>query len=147
MPGPSSFMTKLLILGVLLCASTVTGGDPEHVSIQTLFSPRVLSYQQHAVTVEGVVQDLQVLSPFDRTNGRSAPAKCLLYGRAAFLLEDETGIIPVEVLGSCHPHVVDVLPHDGDRVRITGLVQVLKSEPPRHVRIQTMTIHMLESAH
>jgi hypothetical protein len=80
----------------------------------------------------------QMRSPFES-------AKCLLYGRAAFLLEDETGIIPVEVLGTCHPHVVEVLPHNGDHVRITGLVQVLKSEAPRHVRIQAMTIQILES--
>ncbi len=55
------------------------------------------------------------------------------------------GIIPVDVLGTCHPHGVDVLPHNGDHVRITGLVQVLQSEPPRHVRIQAMTIQILES--
>lgn len=138
-------ISRLLTLSVLLGVSSVSAGDPEQVSIQTLFSPQVLSYQQHAVTVEGVIQDLQVLSPFDRMNGRSAPAKCLLYGRAAFLLEDETGIIPVEVLGTCHPHVVVLLPHNGDHVRITGLVQVLKSEAPRHVRIQAMTIQILES--
>ena len=140
---PSS-LSRLLTLSFLLGVSSVSAGDPERVSIQTLFSPQALSYQQHAVTVEGVIQDLQMFSPFDRTNGRSTPAKCLLYGRAAFLLDDETGIIPVEVLGSCHPHVVDVLPHDGDRVRITGLVQVLTSEAPRHVRIQAATIQILE---
>ncbi|MBX3301043.1 MAG: OB-fold nucleic acid binding domain-containing protein [Nitrospira sp.] len=134
-------------MSFLLSVSSVSASDPERVSIQTLFSPQALSYQQHAVTVEGVIQDLQVLSPFDRTNGRSAPAKCLLYGRAAFLLEDETGIIPVEVLGTCHPHVVELLPHNGDRVRITGLVQVLKSEAPRQVRIQAATIQMLEETH
>ena len=141
---PSS-LSRLLTLSFLLGVSSVSAGDPEQVSVQTLFSPRVLSYQQHAVTVEGVIQNLQVFSPFDRTNGRSAPAKCLLYGRATFLLEDETGIIPVEVLGSCHPRVVDLLPHNGDHVRITGLVQVLKSEAPRHVQIQAMTIQILES--
>lgn len=74
MPEQSWSMKRLLTLSVLLCASTVNGGDPDQVSIQTLFSPRGLSYQQHAVTVEGVIHDLQVLSPFDHTNGRSAPA-------------------------------------------------------------------------
>ncbi len=131
-------ISRLLTLSVLLGVSSVSAGDPERVSIQTLFSPRVLSYQQHAVTVEGVIQDLQMRSPFEN-------AKCLLYGRATFLLEDETGIIPVEVLGTCHPHVVEVLPHNGDHVRTTGLVQVLKSEAPRQVRIQTITIQILES--
>jgi hypothetical protein len=140
-------MKRLLTLSVLLCASTVTGGDLEQVSIQPLLSPRASSYQQHAVTVEGLIHDLQVLSPFDRTTVRGAPAKCLLYGRAVFLLEDETGIIPVEVLGTCNPHVVDLLPHDGDRIRMTGLVQVLQSEPPRQVRIQAMTIQILEPTH
>jgi hypothetical protein len=147
MPGQSSSIKRLLSLSLLLCASTVHGGDQEQVSIQTLFSLRVLSYQQHAVTVEGVIQDLQVLSPFDGTTVPSGPAKCLLYGRAVFLLEDKTGIIPVEVLGTCHPHVVELPPHNGAHVPITRLVQVLKSEAPRHVRIQAMTIQMLESAH
>lgn len=135
-------MKRLLTLTMLLCASAVSGGDPEHVSIQTLFSLRALSYQQHAVTVEGVTSELQVLPP--SRGGKHCPA---LYGRAVFMLEDETGIIPVEVLGTCHPKVVDLLPHDGDRVRITGLVQVLKSEAPRQVRLQAMTIQILESTH
>ena len=144
MPERSWSMRRLLTLSVLLCAGTVHSGDPEHVSIQTLFSPRGLSYQQHAVTVEGVIHDLQVFSPFDVTTVPSRPARCLLYGRATFLLEDESGIIPVEVSGSCNRHVVQFLPHDGDRVRMTGLVQVLQSDPPRHVRIQAMTIQILE---
>lgn len=144
MPEPSWSVRRLLTLSVLLCASTVNGGDPESVSIQTLFSPQGLSYQQHAVTVEGVIHDLQVLSPFDHTTVGGAPAKCLLYGRAVFLLDDETGIIPVEVSGTCNPNAVDLLPHEGDRVRMTGLVLVVQSDPPRHVRIQAMTIQILE---
>ena len=64
-------ISRLLTLSFLLGVSSVSAGDPERVPIQTLFSPRVLSYQQHAVTVEGVIQDLQMRSPFES-------AQCLL---------------------------------------------------------------------
>ena len=48
-------------------------------------------------------------------------------------------------LGGCKPQVVEVLPTDGDHVRVTGLVQVLKSEAPRDVRVQATVIQILES--
>ena len=45
----------------------------------------------------------------------------------------------------CKPSAVEALPKDGDRVRITGLVQVLKSEAPRDVIVQATQIQILES--
>ena len=74
---------------------------------------------------------------------RSKP--CLLYGRASFVLEDETGSLLVLVLGSCNPGAVEALPKNGDRVRVTGAVQVLKSEAPRNVRVQASAIQILGS--
>jgi hypothetical protein len=100
-------------------------------------SPQATSYQQHPVTIEGVVRALQAEPPF--------PGRCLLYGRAAFLLEGETGSLPVEVLGNCKPSAVSALPKDRDRVRITGLVHVRQTEPLRDVRILTTQIQILES--
>ncbi|HEU5407183.1 MAG TPA: OB-fold nucleic acid binding domain-containing protein [Nitrospira sp.] len=66
------------------------------------------------------------------------------YGQASLMLEDETGSLPVYVLGSCRG-AVEALPKDVDRVRVTGLVQALKREAPRDVRVQATQIHILES--
>jgi hypothetical protein len=90
------------------------------------------------------MQSLQITPPFV---GSYSPSRkqCLLYGQASFVLKDETGSLPVVVLGSCNPGAVDALPKDGDRVRITGHVQVLKSEVPRDVRVQATVIQILES--
>lgn len=46
----------------------------------------------------------------------------------------------VEVLGSCNPSAAEALPKDGDRVRVTGIVQVLKGEAPNDVRVQATVI-------
>ncbi len=115
--------------------------EPERVSIQTLFSLQATSYQQRLVTLEGVTSTLQIVPPFYFSSHRT---RCLLYGRASFVLEDETGSLPVVVLGSCNPGVADALPKDGDRVRVTGIVQVLKSDLPRDVRVQATRIEILE---
>jgi hypothetical protein len=62
------------------------------------------------------------------------------------MLVAQTGSLSVVVLGNCSQSAVDALPKDGDRVRVTGLVQeVLKSEAPRDVRVQATKIRILES--
>ncbi len=132
----------LLVVSLLL--SPADAAEPEQLLIQTLLSPQVTSYQQHLVTLEGVTSALQIIPPIIGSySPRSKP--CLLYGRASFVLDDETGSLPVVVLGSCNPSAVDALPKDGDRVRLTGLVQVLKAEAPRNVRVQATQIQILES--
>ena len=135
----SRWMTWSL-LGVFLLLNPANAAEPERVSIQTLLSPQATAYQQHLVTLEGVTSQLQVLPP--AIGKRKCP---VLYGQATFVLEDETGSLSVEVLGGCKPQVVEVLPTDGDHVRVTGLVQVLKSEAPRDVRVQATVIQILES--
>lgn len=118
--------------------------EPERVTIQTLLSPQATSYQQHLVTLEGMISELQIVPPSVGSYSlRSNP--CLLYGRASFVVEDETGSLPVVVLGSCYPGAADALPRDGNRALVTGLVQVLKSEAPRDVRVQATQIQILES--
>lgn len=89
--------------------------------------------------LEGVTSQLEMLSP--AIGERKCP---IHYGRATFVLEDETNSLLVEVLGGCKPSAVDVLPKDGDRVRVTGLVQVRKSEAPRDVRLLATAIQILE---
>ena len=129
---------------VFLLFSPANAAEPEQLLIQTLLSPQVTSYQQHLVTLEGVTSALQIIPPIIGSySPRSKP--CLLYGRASFVLDDETGSLLVRVLGSCNPGAVEALPKDGDRVRVIGIVQVLKSEAPRNVRVQASAIQILGS--
>jgi hypothetical protein len=114
-------MTCSLLVASLL--SPVNAAEPEQVSIQTLLSPQATSHQQHLVTLKDVTSALQIVPPFFDSPYRGK--LCLLYGRASFVLEDETDSLPVDVLGSCNPSAVKALPKDGDRVRVTGIVQVL----------------------
>lgn len=134
---------NFLVASLLL--SHADAAEPEQVSIQMLLSPQVTSYQQHLVTLDGVTSALQTVPPFPGSYTPSAGRLCLLYGRASYVLADETGSLLIEVLGRCKPSAVEALPKDGDRVRITGLVQVLKSEAPRDVRVQATQIQILES--
>lgn len=132
------------ILVAFLPLSPTAAAEPERVSIQTLLSPQAISYQQHLVTLEGVTSALHIAPPIIGSySPRSKP--CLLYGRASFALEDETGLLSIVVLGSCNPAAAEALPKDGDLVRVTGFVQVLKSDPPRDVRVQATAIQILES--
>jgi hypothetical protein len=132
----SSWLTYSLIVASLLL-SPADAAEPERVSIQKLLSPQATSYQQQLVTIEGVVRAFQAEPPF--------PSRCLLYGRATFVLEGEAGSLPVETLGSCNPGSGEALPKEQDRVRITGVVHVRKTEPPRDVRILSTQIQILES--
>lgn len=136
----SWWITCSLIVASLLL-SPADAAEPERVSIQILLSPQITSYQQRLVTLEGVTSALQTLPPALST-GKTCR---LLYGRASFILEDETGSLTVEVLGNCDQSSAGALPEDGDRVRVTGVVHVLKTEPPRNVRILSTQIQILES--
>jgi hypothetical protein len=49
------------------------------------------------------------------------------------------------ILGSCNPGAAEALPKDGDQVKVTGIVQVLKAEAPRNVRVLATQIQILES--
>lgn len=130
---------SLIVVSLLL--SPADAIEPERVSIQKLLSPQATSYQQHLVTLEGITSALQILPPALST-GKTCR---LLYGRAAFILEDETGSLTVEVLGNCDQGSAGALPEDGDRVRVTGVVHVRETEPPRNVRVLSTQIHILES--
>jgi hypothetical protein len=133
---------SILIASLLL--SQADAAEPERVSIQTLLSPQATSYQQHLVTLEGVTSAVHIIPPIAGSySHRSKP--CLLYGRASFVLEDETGSLLVLVLGSCNLGAADALPKDGDRVQVTGIVQMLKGETPRDVRVQASTIQIIGS--
>ena len=126
-------------IGLFLYTS-LSAGEPALVSIQTLFSSQASSFQEHTVSLEGTVRAVQRWPPFHLPSS-ICPYQ---YGRAAFVLHDDTGTIPIEVWGSCDPHSATILPRDGDRVRITAIVHVLTSDPSLKVTAQAKTIQILE---
>lgn len=122
------YVRDLLGLTIILTTSWTSGyaGDPEQVSIQTVFV-QAPSYEGHLVTLRGGVSDLQVMPPIPAL-GLKCP---LLYGQATFTLDDGTGSLPVGVLGACmRPHAAAALPHDGNRVVITAFIHVLNRDLP-----------------
>ncbi len=94
------------------------------------------SYQLHSVSIVGTVRAMQVLPPL--------PAFGLdgcnpLYGIAQFELIDDTGSLPVETLGSCHPAAAAELPHDGDVIELTAQIQVFAPEGHAGQAIKAVT--------
>ncbi|MBX3305160.1 MAG: hypothetical protein KF751_03815 [Nitrospira sp.] len=116
----------VLLLGALW-TSLVSASEPQQVLIQTLLSPQADSYQRRMVTIEGVARDVSIQT--------TPPARCTLYGRGTFTLEDDTGSITVDLLGSCFPGAADAWPQKGDHIRLTAVVHKLQSTPPRQVRL------------
>ena len=87
------------LLVASLHLSPAGAAEPERLSIQTLLSPQVISYQQHLVTLEGVTSAFQLIPPIIGSySPRSKP--CLLYVRASFALEDETGLLSIVSWGA-----------------------------------------------
>jgi hypothetical protein len=130
---------KRLLIGLLLpilfacCLSVGYAGDPELVSIQTIVA-QAPSYESHLVMLQGVVRDVQIISPGPPPPVNMMGGKCPLvwiYGRATFTFQDETGSLPVEVQGSCfRQQAVDALPKDGDMVRMTAIIHMLNRDLP-----------------
>ena len=80
------------VIGLALYTS-LSAGEPELVSIQTLFSSQGTSYQEHTVTLQRKVSAVQRWPPFHLPSS-ICPYQ---YGRAAFVLRDDTGTVPIEV--------------------------------------------------
>ena len=77
------------------------------------------SYDMHSVTLVGKVQAMQAFEPVLESYGRCRK----LYGRAKFVLVDDTGSLDVESLGSCFEVAMN-LPRDGDQVEVTVKIHV-----------------------
>ena len=136
--------------GILLLATALTShmfvayaGDPEIISIQSVLA-QASSYHLRSVTLEGVVRGIQVMPPIQASFVRGGTG-CVLYGQAIFSLDDGTTHIPVEVRGSCFPQAVEMLPKDGDRVRLTAIIHLLTTNLPVHVRAQATEIVIVGS--
>ena len=81
------------------------------------------SYHLHSVTLVGKVAAMHAFPPLPVGGKRCSP----LYGIAEFVLVDDTGSLPVEILGSCFAAAME-LPHDGDLIELTAKIQVFIPE-------------------
>jgi len=77
------------------------------------------SYHMHSVTLVGKVETMHAYPPMPVVTKRCR----MLYGMATFVLVDNTGILPVENLGSCFAGAMN-LPRDGDLVELTAKIHV-----------------------
>lgn len=133
--GITRGLGSLLVATVLLIG--ISASASEMVSVKTLFSRKALSFQHHNVTVEGTALYILHLPPANHVTCAR------LYGRAEFVVEDATGMIPVYVAGKCNPNAHHDVPWDGDRVRVTGRVEVTRRTPPYQVRLQATDIQFV----
>ncbi|HSQ91759.1 MAG TPA: OB-fold nucleic acid binding domain-containing protein [Nitrospiraceae bacterium] len=83
------------------------------------------SYQMHAVTLVGRVQNMQDL-PSIETSNKSKQCSSL-YGIAQFELVDDTGTLQADIVGSCASAAMK-LPGNGDVIELTAKIQVFPSE-------------------
>lgn len=123
--------------GLLFVALALSGygtSEPQETSIRALSNSQPQGFQRHIVTVEGVVKDVVLVPDSSIEEGN---------GCVAFMLQDKTGMVPIEVLEFCN-HAVDGLPRDGEYIRVTGPVHVLDGDLPRRVRIQATKIETLK---
>ena len=133
-------MSRILLLTVIVTTSVPAAyaGPPEQISIETLLA-QAPSYDLHVVTLHGVTSELQIFPPFP------VPKCGLVQGRATFTLDDGTGSIKVEALGTCSRQAVDTLPKDGSLVRMTATIHLLDTNLPFRVQAVADTIQVLES--
>src|SRR5947208_10588763 len=99
---------------VLACTLLDSAWAAERLTIGQLHKYHA-SYHMHSVTLVGTVEEMQAFPPI-----RAYAKKCFTYyGRAKFVLVDDTGSLPVENLGSCFPDAAQHLPQDGNRIEVT----------------------------
>ena len=130
----------LLLVFVLSACIRSTSGATEQLSIQSLLA-QAPSYELHIVTLRGVIKDMQAMSPIP------LGSKCrLLYGHATFVLEDDTGSLPVGVFGSCVPQAAASLPKEGDQVVLNAVIFISKGEVPVRVWGHATEIRLIPGA-
>jgi len=126
MPSPTSVFGFALLACTLVASPTVSEPLPssarsttEPVLIRTLLDAAT-SYQAHNVAVSGRAKDVEKWSP--------VPAgKCgILYDSYVFKVEDESGSIRVEAMGTCGVRGMVEPVREGDRVFVEGVfIQLL----------------------
>ncbi len=111
-PSPAlPLLMFLLLLGLPLALA----GEPTPVQ-DILANPD--AYHLRLVTVHGTARDIEPLAPYTLSNGVTC------YGAYLFRLDDDTGTLPVAVLGVCGvPVFRDPEVEEGDRVTLTATIQ------------------------
>jgi len=84
------------------------------------------AYHLRSVTLVGRVWNMHVQPPLQKAPSQTQPCT-LWYGVAQFELDDDTGRIPVETLGSCSPTAME-LPHDGKIIELKAKIYALVPE-------------------
>ncbi len=92
------------------------------------------SYQMHSVTIVGKVEALEVFPPMRVTTKRCKT----LYGKAKFVLTDDTVSLPVENPGSCFAGAIN-LPQNGDQIELTAMIHVYIPEGQTTQMIKAIT--------
>ena len=103
----ATLLASLVSLG-LTCPRAAVAETREPIPIQELLEyPE--SYHLHQVFLHGTARDVRAFDPY------KLPAGSVCYGAYSFRLEDETGVLPIIVLGICGvPVVKDPDVEDGD---------------------------------
>lgn len=136
----SRLRSVLLLVFVLSTSVLSTSRATEPLSIQTLLT-QAPSYELQVVTLRGVIKDMQAMPPIPMGS------RCrLLYGHATFVLEDDTGSLPVGVYGSCVPQAAASLPKDGNQVVLNAVIFTSKGEVPVRVWAQATEIRLIPDA-
>ena len=99
------------------------------------------SYNMRAGTVVGKVAEMQAFPPMPVAIGRCRT----LYGKAQFVLVDDTGSLSVESVGSCFEAAMH-LPHDGDLIQLTTeiLVYIREGQTTEVMKALTREIVILK---
>lgn len=135
----SAVRSIVLILFMLSVSAPSLSRATEQLSIQALLT-QAATYELRVVSLHGFVRNMQVVPPFF---AMMHEAGCLLYGQATFVLEDETGTLPVEVFGSCSPQSATALPKDGDEVVLSAVIHISKGTIPARVWAQATELRLL----
>ncbi|MFM8552961.1 MAG: hypothetical protein ACKOCD_11750 [Nitrospiraceae bacterium] len=115
-------LAQWLILALLVSWGSAAASTGEPVTIGTLLLDPQPFHLQHVI-VEGTIKQVEALEPYYLASGSGC------YGAYRLLLEDETGALPIAVLGICGTPIIRPPPAaQGDRVRIRGQIHA-----PGHV--------------
>jgi hypothetical protein len=115
---------RVLLVG-LVCLFLWAGNAPaaERLTVAQLQKYHE-SYQMHAVTVVGRVQNMNAMSEIEMSKTKQCSS---LYGVAQFELVDDTGTLQAEIVGSCASSAMK-LPGNGDVIELTAKIQVFPSK-------------------
>jgi hypothetical protein len=109
--------SALLLLTFLLMLSPSLARADEPTPVQDILA-NPDAYHLRLVTVHGTARDIEPLDPY------ILPSGVTCYGAYLFRLDDETGSLPVAVLGVCGvPVFRDPEVEEGDRVTVTATIQ------------------------